>query len=110
MQISVEEGLQQLQNSGKLFVELFQHGTLVLEIFRPIDTDQQTPHERDEVYIVISGSGDFLCGDRIYPFQPGHFLFVPAGIEHRFLNFSDDFVTWVIFYGPKGGENRIESF
>lgn len=34
----------------------------------------------------------------------GDVLFAPAGIEHRFENFSDDFVTWVIFYGPVGGE------
>jgi len=31
-------------------------------------------------------------------------LFVPAGVEHRFTRFTPDFVTWVIFYGPKGGE------
>jgi mannose-6-phosphate isomerase-like protein (cupin superfamily) len=31
-------------------------------------------------------------------------LFVPAGVEHRFENFTDDFTTWVIFYGQKGGE------
>ena len=110
MQISVEEGLKQLQDSGNLFVELFQHGTLVLEIYQPVGTDQQKPHERDEVYIVISGKGDFLCGDSIHPFQPGDFLFVPAGVEHRFLNFSEDFHTWVIFYGPRGGENKNEHF
>jgi len=34
----------------------------------------------------------------------GDVIFAPAGIEHRFENFSDDFVTWVIFYGPVGGE------
>jgi len=31
-------------------------------------------------------------------------LFVPARVEHRFEEFSDDFATWVIFWGPKGGE------
>jgi uncharacterized RmlC-like cupin family protein len=40
-------------------------------------------------------------------FGPGDFLFVPAGIEHRFVNFTDDFSTWVIFYGPKGGESQL---
>jgi hypothetical protein len=25
-------------------------------------------------------------------------------MEHHFENFSDDFATWVIFYGPDGGE------
>jgi hypothetical protein len=29
---------------------------------------------------------------------------VPAGVPHRFVDFSDDFETWVVFYGPKGGE------
>ena len=36
----------------------------------------------------------------------GQVLFVPAGIEHRFEDFSDDFSTWVIFYGPAGGESN----
>jgi hypothetical protein len=31
-------------------------------------------------------------------------LFVPAGMDHRFVNFSGDFAAWVIFYGPAGGE------
>jgi hypothetical protein len=25
-------------------------------------------------------------------------------VPHRFENFTDDFGTWVIFYGPEGGE------
>jgi hypothetical protein len=28
----------------------------------------------------------------------------PYKVEHRFENFSDDFGTWVFFYGPEGGE------
>lgn len=37
--------------------------------------------------------------------KPGDLLFVPAGVEHRFGPFTDDFATWVLFYGPEGGEN-----
>ena len=29
---------------------------------------------------------------------------VPAGAVHRFVDFTDDFGTWVVFYGPEGGE------
>lgn len=27
-----------------------------------------------------------------------------AGTEHAFADFSDDFATWVIFWGPEGGQ------
>ena len=37
-------------------------------------------------------------------FAPGDLLFVPAGVEHRFEEFSDDFAAWVFFYGPEVGE------
>ena len=40
-------------------------------------------------------------------FAPGDVLFVPAGVPHRFEDFSDDLVVWVMFYGPEGGEARL---
>ena len=43
-------------------------------------------------------------GSERHGFAPGDMLFVPAGTVHRFEDFSDDFATWVIFYGPEGGE------
>ena len=88
----------------KTFVELFKHGSLSIEIYRPRDTDLQKPHTRDEVYVVVSGRGYFVNGDTRQPFEPGELLFVPAGVVHRFEEFSEDFSTWVIFYGPEGGE------
>ena len=37
-------------------------------------------------------------------FGPGDLLFVPAGVVHRFEEFTDDLAVWVVFYGPEGGE------
>jgi mannose-6-phosphate isomerase-like protein (cupin superfamily) len=54
--------------------------------------------------VVISGTGFFTNGDERHPFKPGDLMFVPAGVVHRFEDFSDDFATWVIFFGPEGGE------
>jgi hypothetical protein len=34
-------------------------------------------------------------------------LFVAAREEHRFVEFTDDFATWVFFYGPEGGEAEV---
>lgn len=105
MQISVDEALNQLdQDKVQLFVKVMEHGTMSVEMYRPEKTDRQTPHRQDELYVVVSGRGEFLNDGRRSTFGPGDVLFAPAGIEHRFENFSDDFVTWVIFYGPDGGE------
>jgi len=83
---------------------LLSHGSMELEYYAPRGRDSQMPHDRDELYIVISGSGWFRNGERRHEFGPGDVMFVPAKVEHRFEQFSDDFATWVIFWGPKGGE------
>jgi hypothetical protein len=89
---------------GKSSIKLFEHGSLQIEIYRPFGVDRQAPHTRDEVYVVMSGSGFFECGGERRPFAPGEVLFVPAGVEHRFDEFTVDFAAWVFFYGPEGGE------
>lgn len=89
---------------GKRFIKRFEHGTLEIEIYAPRGTDPQQPHRRDEVYCVIAGHGMFVDGGDRYPFGPGDVLFVPAGVVHRFEEFSDDLAVWVLFYGPDGGE------
>ena len=106
MMVSKAKALQKLTAQAPRFLKVFEHGTLAVEIYKPVGVDLQKPHPRDEVYIVISGQGEFLNGGRRTEFGPGDFLFVPAGVEHRFENFSDDFSTWVLFYGPEGGERK----
>lgn len=98
------DALAQFAASGQRFLEVFTHGSLSVEIYKPVGEDLQMPHTRDEIYVVISGTGIFLNGDSRKPFVPGEMLFVPAGVVHRFEDFSPDFATWVFFYGPEGGE------
>ena len=80
------------------------HGSLEIGLYAPKGTDAQTPHDQDEVYIIASGRGTFFNDGEQSDFQTGDVLFVPAGAEHHFEKFSEDFQAWVIFYGPKGGE------
>jgi mannose-6-phosphate isomerase-like protein (cupin superfamily) len=93
-----------LATTDKPFVLLFRHGTLEVEFYKPEGTDRQTPHTRDEVYVVVSGSGYFSCGGTRRRFEPGEVLFAAAHVEHRFEEFTPDFAAWVFFYGPPGGE------
>lgn len=89
---------------GERFVTVFEHGSMLVEVYAPRGSDPQKPHTRDEVYVVVEGSGDFVLGESRQPFGPGDLLFAAAGEVHRFENFSDDTTLWVIFYGPEGGE------
>jgi mannose-6-phosphate isomerase-like protein (cupin superfamily) len=73
-------------------------------LYAPRDRDDQTAHKQDELYIVVSGSGRFAKNGDERRFQPNDVIFVEAGADHRFLDFTDDFATWVIFWGPDGGE------
>ncbi len=103
--VTAVEALKLLPEEGGVrFEKVLEHGSMEVEIYAPQDEDLQTPHTRDELYFVVSGSGDFVNGPERHPFGPGDVLFVPAGVEHRFENFTEDFATWVIFYGPEGGE------
>ena len=91
--------------AGNLAVPIFSHGSLALELYTPVGQDPQKPHTRDEIYFVARGKGLFFDGERRLAVERGSFLFVPAGQLHRFEDFSSDFVVWVAFYGPEGGES-----
>jgi len=79
--LTVAEALARLPGAaGERYVELFQHGTLSVELYAPRGSDPQNPHTRDEVYVVVQGSGQFRNGDARHPFGPGDLLFVPAGV------------------------------
>jgi mannose-6-phosphate isomerase-like protein (cupin superfamily) len=93
-----------LNEPGRLSARIFAHGSMEARWYAPHGVDQQVPHTRDEVYVVVSGEGHFVCKGTSSPCRAGDLLFAPAGAEHRFEDFSGDFATWVIFYGPEGGE------
>ena len=60
----------------------------------------QTPHQRDEVYVVAAGSGFYRVDGKRSAVSAGDMCFAAAHAAHGFEDFSDDFAIWVIFYGP----------
>jgi mannose-6-phosphate isomerase-like protein (cupin superfamily) len=89
---------------GRASARIFGQGSLQLRWYAPRGADAQTPHEQDEVYVIVSGTGWFRRGDERLPFGPGDAIFVAAHVPHRFEEFSEDLGAWVMFYGPLGGE------
>lgn len=92
-----------------------------LRWFCPEPGVQHMPHDRDEIYFVVSGTAQFrrgndsgafeeraigIHGQEIVPVTPGDVLFVPAGARHDFDDTSSDFAVWAVFYGPEGGERE----
>ena len=93
-------------SAGEHSASFLQRGTLnvKLALAPPARPTQLTAHAQDEVYVVIRGQGVLLHAGARNSFESGDILFVAAGIEHRFEDFTDDLVVWVVFYGPQGGE------
>jgi mannose-6-phosphate isomerase-like protein (cupin superfamily) len=105
---------------GHLSALLMRHGSMQLRWYAPVGEDHQVPHDRDELYVVVSGTAVFVRAADTLPFAAedtidldapertavtlGDAVFVPAGTVHRFDEMSGDFAAWMIFYGPEGGE------
>jgi mannose-6-phosphate isomerase-like protein (cupin superfamily) len=86
---------------GADYARLLEQSAFDIGIYVPDGSDHQTPHRRDEIYVIAQGEGQFICGKLTYNFRAGDVFFVPASTEHRFVNFSAGFSTWVIFLGQR---------
>jgi mannose-6-phosphate isomerase-like protein (cupin superfamily) len=86
---------------GKRSTAVFERDGVTVKLYAPRGTDPQQPHTRDEIYLVACGKGEFVSGETRRRFGANDFLFAPAGVAHRFENFSHDLHVWVIFFGAE---------
>lgn len=64
------------------------------------EADRQQPHEDDEAYVVIEGTGVLEIEGVETPLCEGEGIFVPAGAEHRFTGY-ESLALLVIFERPR---------
>ncbi len=103
--MTVERAMAAVRDSDDgLYGVLLDRGATEVGFYVPRGEDLQQPHDRDEVYVVVSGSGRFFLDGEERDFEAGEAIFVPAGAEHRFKDFSDDFSAWVVFFAAAQGE------
>jgi len=95
--------------AGEHAVSVLQRGTLSVKLSCPVRPNQQTPHAQDEVYVIVRGRGVLIHDGKRAEFGSGDLMFVAAGTEHHFEDFTDDLAVWVVFFGPQGGEAPAES-
>jgi mannose-6-phosphate isomerase-like protein (cupin superfamily) len=52
------------------------------------EPDRQQPHDDDEIYVVLEGSGVLEVEEERVELREGHAVLVPAGAKHRFLGYE----------------------
>lgn len=62
-------------------------------------TDPQSPHDEDELYVVMSGRAKVSVAGEARPIVSGSVIFVGAGVDHRFHDIEERLVLLVMF-GP----------
>ena len=60
-------------------------------------TDNQTPHNEDEIYYVVRGKAKMRLGREDRSVSEGDVIFVEKAAEHRFFDIAEELVLLVIF-------------
>jgi mannose-6-phosphate isomerase-like protein (cupin superfamily) len=83
---------------------VLERGTVNVKLSIPVVQVIQTPHDQDEIYVIMKGRGTLFHDGRRDPFEMGDLIYIAAGTEHQFEDYTEDLTVWVVFYGPQGGE------
>lgn len=85
--------------AGRLYQEFLRVPSLSagLYVLEAGGEDPQSPHAEDEVYYVIAGRAQIRVDGEDRPLQPGSFVFVGKGVEHRFHTIEQRLELLVLF-------------
>jgi mannose-6-phosphate isomerase-like protein (cupin superfamily) len=105
MKFTIEEMLAKLPmpankkwKEGVWDIEPFRKGNVSLIFFAPNVTDYQTFHDEDEFYFIVRGKGELIIDGERFTCEVSDSFFVPAKVPHHFESFSEDFMTWAVFF------------
>jgi len=92
---------------GSRAAEVFRDDHVWIRFAARPTSGPQVPHDRDEFYIVASGTARYRWDSGETMIGPGDMMFAAAHAPHGYDQFSEDFSVWVVFYGPqKPAANR----
>ena len=96
-------------NSGRRYLEFLRVPSLSggLYVLAAGDTDPQSPHGEDEVYVVVRGRGQIRMGAEDRVVSAGSVVYVPACVEHRFHDILEDLVVLVFFAPAEGSGSGV---
>jgi mannose-6-phosphate isomerase-like protein (cupin superfamily) len=86
---------------GKLYREFLRVPALSVGVYvlAAGATDPQKPHKEDEVYYIVRGRAKMLVASEEQVVKTGTVIFVPAKVEHRFFDISEELEV-LVFFAP----------
>ena len=102
-EFGVKEVAERLRAAGGGYEVVHESVGLELGVYVLVapEADKQQPHEDDEVYVVLEGSGVLEVEGRKVPVKEGDAVFVEAGADHRFTAY-EQLAVLVIFERARG--------
>ena len=102
--IEVRETQERLAAAGGGYEVVHRSPGLELGVYVLVapEPDRQQPHDFDEVYVVLEGTGVLDVEGIGQALGVGQALFVPAGADHRFTAY-EHLALLVVFNGPHSG-------
>lgn len=102
-QFAIADLQTQRLSSGRPYLPFLNRSTLRCGIYALAagSKDEQSPHELDEVYYVLSGKAKFTVEGKESDIKPGDVLFVAANAKHHFHDIVEDLELLVFFSTEK---------
>ena len=102
--VEYDELTKHAQRRGDAYLEALRVPALSVGFYRLAagSVDLQQPHQEDEIYYVVRGAAQIRVADEDRPVEPGSLIYVPAQVEHRFFDITDD-LEIIVFFAPAEG-------
>ena len=99
--INIDDAEKHRRESGKRYSEFLRVPALSAGIYvlAAGSADPQSPHKEDEMYYVVRGKARMRAGSEDQAVGGGSIIFVPAGMEHRFYEITEDLMV-IVFFAP----------
>jgi mannose-6-phosphate isomerase-like protein (cupin superfamily) len=93
------------ERTGELYLEFLRRDSLScgLYVLEPGADDPQTPHQEDEVYVVLAGRARLTVAGRDQPVGPSSVVFVARTVPHRFADVTERLSVLVLFAPAESG-------
>ena len=85
--------------AGKLYLEFLRVPAMSAGVYvlAAGAVDPQKPHNEDELYYVVRGRAKMMVASDEQVVKAGSVIFVPAKVEHRFFDISEELEVLVVF-------------